>query len=302
MASSSRELLGSGLVLTAATLWGTLGVAYRLLLATSPISPLGLATLRAGLAFAILLAALALLRPGLLRVPRRELPHLVLFGLVSVAAFYAVYAEAIALTTVATAVVLLYTAPAWVALLAWRIYGEPLGPRTVVALLLTFGGSALVAGVANPSALGANVPGIAAGLASGLTYGLYTIFGRRALTRHDPWTILVYVLGVGAAFLVAFQLLRSEPVLPRLPAVAWLGMTFVAVGPTLGALFAYTEGLRHLPSSVASLLSTWEPAVGAILGYVVLGETLAVPQLVGAALIVAGVIVIRLPLRAPASS
>ncbi len=297
MSNRSPELAGSALVLAAATLWGTLGVAYRLMLGSAPISPIGLATLRAGLGFVILLVALALLRPRLLRVPCSELPYLVLFGLVSVALFYAVYAEAVALTTVATAVVLLYTAPAWVALLAWRIYGEPLGARTLAALLLTFCGSALVAGATTPSTLAGSAPGIAAGLASGLTYGLYSIFGRRALTQHDPWTILVYVLGFGAAFLAAFQVARSEPLVPALSPAAWLGLIFIAVGPTLGALFAYTEGLRRLPTSVASLLSTWEPAVGAILGFAVLGETLSAAQLVGASLIVAGVVAIRLPNR-----
>ncbi len=295
MAGRPSDLSGYGLVLLAATLWGTLGIAYRLLLDRYPLSPIGLATLRAALAFIILFAALALLRPRLLRVPRGEIGYLVVFGLVSVAVFYAVYAQAIAWTSVATAAVLLYTAPAWVAVLAWRLYGERLHARTLLALGATFVGSALVAGVANPSTLVGSGAGVLAGLASGLTYALYSIFGKRALARHDPRTVLVYVLGIGALFLAAFEWARGEARWPSLGAVGWAGLALIAVGPTLGALAAYTEGLRRLPASVASLLGTWEPAVAALLGYLVLGEALAPPQLAGAGLIVLGVVLLRLP-------
>lgn len=302
MSASASRLAGYGLVLAAATLWGTLGVTYRLLLGSQPLTPLSLASLRASVSFLVLAAALLVFCPRALRVRRADLPLLALYGAISIAAFYVVYAQAIALTSVATAVVLLYTAPAWVALLAWRVHGEALGRRTLLALGVTFAGTALVAGVADPGALVANGPGVLAGLGSGLTYALYSIFGKWAVGRYGPWTILAYVLGFGALCLAAAQAVVSGELLP--PGISpggWLGMAYVALGPTLGALAAYTEGLRHLPASVASILSTWEPAVGALLGYLVLGEALAPAQLSGAALILAGVLLLRRPGARPAT-
>src|SRR5919199_730067 len=119
---------GYGLVLLAATLWGTFPILLRLLLAGVPaLTPVDLATLRASTAFLLLFIPLLVRYPRLLRVRRRDLPYFALHGTVGIAAFYAVYAEAIARNSVAVAVVLLYTSPAWVTLLAWRLYGEPLG-------------------------------------------------------------------------------------------------------------------------------------------------------------------------------
>jgi DME family drug/metabolite transporter len=284
-------------VLLAATLWGTLGVTYRLLQRGQPLTPLELAYLRAGLSFGLLLGTLLILRPSLLRVRRADLGGLALYGAISIGLFYWVYAQAISLTTVATAVVLLYTAPAWVTLLAWRLQGEHLQRQTVLALAVTFAGTALVAGVADPAALSGNLAGVLAGLGSGLTYALYSIFGKWALGRYGPWTILVYVLGFGTLALAPVQALSGSLAPSGMTALGWLGVGYVVLGPTLGSLAAYTEGLRRLPASVASILSTWEPAVGALLGFLVLGEALAPDQLAGAGLILAGVMLLRMRSR-----
>lgn len=309
---SSSPVVGGLLVLLAASLWGTLPIGLKLMLRETALSTVGLAHLRAAVAFVLLAGGLALVRPRLLRVDRRDLPYLAAYAAIGIALFYALYAEAVARNSVAVAVVLLYTSPAWVTLIAWRVFGEPLSRSTLVALGCAFAGAALVAGVADPRALAASLPGVLAGLGSGLAWALYTILGKRALGRYSPWTVLAYVLGLGSLFLAAARLLAAAlpgvaadsgpgagaagllAELGSLGAAGWAGVLLLALGPTLGALGAYTEGLRRLPASVTSILSTWEPAVGALLGYLLLGETLAPLQLLGAALILAGVLLLGL--------
>ena len=78
----------------------------------------------------ILLAALLMLRVDL-HVPRRQWPGFAAYGVFGVALFFICYVNAINLTGVAVAAVLMYTSPAWVAVISWRWMGERLGRRGV---------------------------------------------------------------------------------------------------------------------------------------------------------------------------
>jgi drug/metabolite transporter (DMT)-like permease len=276
------------MVAGAALLWGTLGIFFKHILGTYGLSPLDLAFWRAGLAFVFLLAGLGVTQPTLLRLRRRDLPFFALFGLISVAIFYAVYITAVDLTTVATGAVLLYTAPAWVTLLAWRLYGEARTGRKVVALVLAFAGCGLVARAYDPGQLRFNWIGILCGLAAGLTYALYSIFGKHALRRYGPWTIVTYTMGFGAAFLILTQSPASLRVVITASSL-WVWLVALALGPTVGAFGLYTLGLRRIPASVASIVATLEPVTAAVLSFILLGERFEPWQALGGSFILVSV-------------
>lgn len=287
---TSASTSGLLLVAAAAALWGTIGLFFKALLGYG-LTPLSLAFLRALLTFVILLGGLGVLHPARLRLARRDIPYFLLFGAISVGVFYVVYIVAVDLTSVATAAVLLYTAPAWVTLLAWRLYGEPLGARQLVALGLAFAGCALVAGAYDPAQLRVNAVGVLAGLAAGLTYALYSIFSVPALRRYSSWTVVTWAVGCGALALTPLVLFQEAaafaPILT--PSAAWLWLLGLALGPTVGALVLYTTGLQSVPAGVASVTATLEPVVATLLAVIVLGERLTPPQLLGGALIVGAV-------------
>lgn len=75
--------------------------------------------------------------------------------------------------------------------------------------------------------------------------------------------------------------------------MGWAVLVMLAVGPTLGGYGLYTVSLSYLPASVANLIATLEPVMTALLAYFLLGERFTVPQLMGSALIIAGVILLR---------
>ncbi len=127
-------MIGYLYVLAAACLWGLIGPLSRLAFA-SGWTPLEVAFWRAALAG--LLFGLHALRLGRVCVARRDLPIVVAFGLVGVALFYASFQFAVQAGGGAMAAVLLYTAPAWVALLSWIFLKEAMGPRKLAALTLT---------------------------------------------------------------------------------------------------------------------------------------------------------------------
>jgi drug/metabolite transporter (DMT)-like permease len=213
----------------------------------------------------------------------------VIYGIVGIGLFYWLYTQAIVQTTVTTAVVLLYTAPAFVTVIAWRLWGETLDARKLVALALAFGGCALVARAYDLTRLGLNLGGIACGLGAGLTYALFTIFGKVVVKRYSPWTGLTYQLLFGALFLAPLQTWAAFTPLIEFPQ-AWFFALALALGPTLGAIWFFAAGLANVPASNASILATIEPVMASVLAFVLLGERLEVWQMVGGVMVVLGAI------------
>ena len=107
------------------------------------ITPLEISFWRA--AIAGLLFALHAGARGRMRVARRDLPAVGGFALFGVTIFYWSYFRAVELGGAALAAILLYTAPAWVALAAALWLGERLTVRKSIAVALTLAGIALVA-------------------------------------------------------------------------------------------------------------------------------------------------------------
>ena len=304
--SSNPKLKGLLLVLLAAGLWGTLGTLYKLGIDSFGLTPLTVVFWRAALAGILLAVALGIIRPLLgkgwagLRVRRADLPIFITFGLLGVTAFYLLYIYAVVLVGVAVAVVLLYTAPAFVAIMSWRFLGEDFGPVKRAALLLTLIGCALVARISDPALLQVNLTGVLCGLGSGFTYALYSILGKLSLRRGYPIaTMSFYVYTIGAAGLLVITLVDSGPAgtgklfVTGADSVAWGLLLILALVQTIGALYAYTAGLRHLDASTASIVATFEPLVAACLAYFVLHETIEWPQIAGGILIVVAVILLQ---------
>lgn len=288
----SSAARGYFLVLLAAALWATLGVIYKYLSNTYGVPPLAVAAFRAGLGGLLLLVGLGLVRPTWLRVNRQAARIAIIYGVFGIALFYAVYINAILTAGVAVAAVLLYTAPAWVALIAWRFLGERLTRLHLVALALTLAGSALVAQAYRPELLRLNLIGIVWGLLSGLTYGLWSVFNKVGVRHTNPWTLQCYGMLAGAAVLLLLQPAAPLRTAVLSPATAgWL--LALALGPTVGASVAYAAGVRHVPVSIASLVATLEPVLAAVLANLVLGETLSPGQVAGGCLILFAVWLLR---------
>ena len=278
-------------ILAAAAIWGSIGVAGRIAFGAG-VDPLEAAFFRAAIAFLVLITIVTLSKRSRLRVQRGDLGLFAAFGILSIAAFFYVYLYAISWTSVATAAILLYTAPVWVIILSRALFGEPLTRGKVLAVVLAFTGCVLVVRGYDPQSLRLNLPGVLAGLASGFTYGMYSIFGKTALRRYDPITTLVYALGIGAAVLGGAAAAAGVVSVSH-SAAAWAAIVYLSLVTTLLAQWLYLSGLEAVEAGRATLVATFEPVVAAVLGYGVLGENLERWQIVGGLLVLSAVITVR---------
>lgn len=248
---------------------------------------------------------LLLFKRHLLRVQRRQLPFLILFGAV-LALFNILWTLAVTLTGAAVATVLVYSSAGFTAVLGWLFLKEQLGWVKVTAVALCLIGCLFVSGATDPAAWQANTLGIVTGLLSGLLYAVYSLMGRSATHRQlNPWTTLAYTFLFAAIFLLAINLLPLNfiPATASRPAEmlflgnawrGWLLLLLLAAGPTLLGYGLYNVSLSLLPSSTANLILTTEPVFTAITAFFLLGEHLSGLELLGSALIVTALVVLRL--------
>lgn len=280
--------MGYLLAVMAAVFWSTLGILGKFLYRYGA-DPLTVVTIRATIAFATLAAILAVMDRRLLRISRRDIPFFALYGLVGVTFNYASYFYALRWTTVTTAVILLYTYPALVTLLAALFLGERLNWIKGLVLGLTFVGCYLVVQGYDPTALQLNLYGVLFGLGAGATAAVYSLFGKKALQRYNSWTTVCYAFGFGALFLI---ILRSPQAVLTVnyPWPAWAAILALAWFPTLLAYALFTTSMKYIEASKASITATLEPVAASLLAYLLLGEVMEWPQLVGAGLVLAGIV------------
>jgi drug/metabolite transporter, DME family len=290
------RILGVLAVVSAATIWGTLGLFAKILYAEG-VSFESLVAVRASVGWvAVLLFVLVTGGAKNLLVSGRDLASLVPLGLVGIGLFYLFYFFTIRESTVGTAAILLYSSPAFVVVLARLFLKEALNAAKVLALFLTMGGIFLVAGAYDPMNLEVSPMVLLTGLLSGLTYGLYSIFGRPVAGRLGPSVILSYALFFGAMLLVVAALPTLDT-LAGLSVGSYALLLMLAVVHTTLGFALYTFGLGRLGAGRAAIVATVEPVVAGVLGAVLLGEDLTVPKVVGAGLVISGAALAQVRLR-----
>jgi len=303
--NQSHLTRGYTIALISAAILSTTAIFIRYLNLTYHLPALILACWREFFVFLTLLPILALSRGSHLRVERKHLIFLVLYGLV-LSFFNSLWTLSVVINGAAVSTVLVYSSAGFTALLAWFFLKERLDWGKILAVVLSLAGCVLVAGALDPAAWRLNLLGIVTGILSGLLYAIYTLMGRSASQRGlNPWTTLVYTFGFAAVFLLTFNLLSGGHIpgaATRLADFLWLekawagwGVLFLlAAGPTLTGFGLYNVSLTYLPSSVANLVATLEPAFTAAIAYFLLGERLTWIQIIGGLLILAGVVFLRI--------
>jgi len=246
---------------------------------------------RAAVGF-IAVLILALPRIRTIRVPARALPFFAAYGVLGFALFGLIFFAALERTTVSIAVVLLYTAPAFVVLLSAVLWRERFAANRIIALLLALVGVVLVTGAAGAVLAGKatlSFPALLFGLGAGLGYAVYTLFSKVATERHGAFASLFWSFAFAAAALA----LLASPITPflRSPDHTLL-LLALGIVPTMLPYGLYLIALRHLRASTAAMLASLEPAVAALLAALLLNERLDAWQLVGMSLIVAAAVLL----------
>jgi drug/metabolite transporter (DMT)-like permease len=294
-----RHTLGYVMVATAATLFAVNGTVSKVVLG-SGLSSLELTQIRStGAALGLLAFLLAFARRRL-RVGRRELAFLVVFGVTGVAFVQWLYFVALDHLPVAIALLIQFLGPLFVALFARFVYHEQIRRRIWVALVLCMVGLAVVVEVW--SGIAFSTVGITAALGAAFALAAYILMAERERRHRDPVSLSFYGFLFAALFWALVQPLWQFPWatlgdtvslqgnLAEHSAPVWLLVGFVIVVGTMITFSLLTGALRHIPATRASIVATLEPVIATIVAWLWLGESFGTAQLVGGAVVLAGIL------------
>jgi DME family drug/metabolite transporter len=278
------------MVLIAALMWGTTGTARAL--APAGAAPLAVGAVRIAIGGAVLVLV-ALARGTLLGRRWPLVPALL--AAVAVAIYQLSFFEGVARAGVAAGTILaIGSAPAFAGLFALVALGERPTTRWLVSTAVAVFGIVLLAlptGVTPVEPLAILLP-----LIAGAGYAVYATSSKRLLRDGDNVAVAAIGFGGGAVILLPVLALADLSWLrdPRGLSVAlWLGVVATAI-----AYILFTRALTRLPVSWGATLSLAEPLTASLLGTVVLGESLAPIQLLGAGLVALGLVALAASPRA----
>ncbi|WP_445666080.1 DMT family transporter [Fodinibius sp. AD559] len=289
--SDSKHRLAYIYVFLGAALWGIIGLFIEEL-SQAGFSAFQIVTLRVVSASVMLVLFVVLKNTELLKIDLKDSMSFIGTGIFSIVFFNWAYFTAIEEVSLSVAVLLLYTGPAFVVILSRFFFKEPMTSRKVGALVLTLLGCVLVVKVFPIGIEHVSWYGISVGLGSGFGYALYSIFGKHALKKYHPLTVITYTFVFASAVMlpvsgiaISTSDLQSTHV--------WMNILGLGFFPTALAYYLYTMGLSMVESGRASIAATVEPLVATLLGVFVFNDVLTAFQVVGMLLVLAAVVLVQ---------
>lgn len=264
--------------------------------ALRPIGPLMLAQSRTTISFLVLLPVLFLSRGRTLTLPRKDLLQTIVLGIFGVAASNYLYYLAIQKTNVAIAIIIQYTAPAWVLLYLAARGRQRATLQRIAAVGLAVIGCALVIGWVGSGRFEVNILGLAAAVLASFSFAFYNVGGHDILARHDRWKVLLYTLGSAAAFWMAVNP-PWKIAAAHYDSRQWLFLLVFAITSVLLPFSLYFAGLQHLEPTNAIVASCLEPVFSIIIAASALGEAVRPVQTVGILVVLAAILLVQMPER-----
>lgn len=286
----SERLWGLARVATAGIIWGTIPLAIRAA-DGAPAIAVFFRMLFAGIVVAVVAAVTGEWRE-FRSLPRRKFVQVGAQGLILTLNWF-LFLFALDLTNVATAELLAYTGPVFVAALGPMVTREAFDGRIVVPLALALGGIVVILApqgleVANARQLA----GAGMAFASALTYATLLLRAKKILRDISSSTLMLIEYAVACVALspfVAFAYARGD-----VPTSARAYAALVTLGVVHSAFtgFIFLGGLRRLRTDHAAILMYLEPASAVVFAALFLGEPLTATTLAGGALVIGGGIIV----------
>jgi drug/metabolite transporter (DMT)-like permease len=189
---------------------------------------------------------------------------------------------------------LLFLYPTVVVALSALFLGQRIRGREVLALAVTYAGLALVLSRAIAGG-SANLPlGAALVFAGAVTYAIYLVAGSQVVRRVGSLRFAAYATTVASVCCIAqFLALRPLSAL-ALPHQVYVLAIVMAVFSTVLPVFMTAEALKRIGASQVAMIGALGPVSTIALGWLGLDEALTTLQLAGAALVLAGVLLVSL--------
>lgn len=241
----------------------------------------------AGLAAALLIAAIAVRFGQSLAVPRAQAGRLAVSGLINVFAWMGFSTLSMRWLSAGQGALLVYTMPVWATLLAWPVLGKRPTIAGVCGLALCIGGVAMLFGGGELGLGFDKLPGVMFALSAAFLFALGTIV--LGPLNMPPLAALAWQLAIGCLPMLVFGLLVERPDVGALTVTGASVMVYMTLAPMGVCYLTWFAALRRLPPAMASVATLLTPVVGVTAAAAVLAEPLGMKEWIAMGLTLGGI-------------
>jgi len=242
----------------------------------------------AGVVSALILFSIAKARGQSLEVPREAIPRLLFASFTNVFAWMGFGTIAMKFVPVGEGALIVYTMPIWAMLLAWPLAGTRPRFSDIAAIMLGFGGLAILLGGNGLSFDGGRIVGIVLLFSAAILFAIGNILNRTALPM-PPLVVVAWQVGLGCLAMLILGVAFEQPNYGALTAGGLACQVYMTLVPMGICYLTWFETLRRLPPSSASTGMLLVPLIGVISAALILGEPLGLREVVAMALVLGGV-------------
>jgi drug/metabolite transporter (DMT)-like permease len=278
-------------VLFVMVVWGSNFIVVKAAIEVLP--PVGMSAIRFGLAALVLLALLRW-REGTIRLPARDLLGMAAVGALGFGVYQVLWTTGLLTTSAGDSALLIAATPVMTALLAVVAGSDTLTPRKLVGALVSFAGVGIVIAGGAGLSLGGSLVGELLTLGAAVCWALYTSFGAPILRRHSPLRTTAWAIAAGALVLLPIGGAQLTTVdWSRVTPGVWGAVLYSALLPAAVANVIVFRGVKLVGPTRITAFQFLVPAFAVLMGALFLNEQIRLGQIVGGAVIVAGILVTR---------
>lgn len=282
-----NTLLGSLYLILASSIWGGMYVVVKVVVSVIP--PLELVWLR------YLVAIFALLLIGFItkqkwRIKKRHFLLIIAIGIIGNTISIVAQETGTMLSTAQMGAIITSSTPAFMVIFARLILKERLTIKKGLSVCLATIGVFLIVGIGNMS-MSSTLGGVSLIIAA-LTWALMSVLVKRLPSDYSQIVVTTYTILVALIVLTPFVLQRLHEInISQLthPTI-WGGLLYLGVVSTAGGFLLWNRGLQMLNASSGGIYFFFQPLVGSLLGWLVLGEKIGATFWIGSILILLGVL------------
>lgn len=289
MGKAPSFLWGAATVIAAAAAWGMSGIFIAFITQASPASATGLAFWRDLFGCISLTAVTLATGPRNLKIQKADLSWVLAMG-AGLGLFHILYNQSIILNGAAVTTVMQAAMPAVVAISAFFLWQEPVTRTMVFSMGVIFSGTVLASGLDLADLEGTPGTGIVVGFVVPVFYAVWTLCGKRIVPVYGATACLAVAFGIASLMLLPLQPFVAQPFPLNWTVVsAFAGLIGLS---TFGAFSLYMTGLKYVQAGVAAILVMSEILFAGVYAWFLLGERLNTVQILGACLVMAGVVLL----------
>lgn len=286
-----NSLLGSLYLILASSIWGGMYVVVKVVVEVIP--PLELVWIR------YLVAIVALLIIGLItkqkwRIEKQYFLIIIAIGIIGNAISIVAQETGTMLSTAQMGAIITSSTPAFMVVFARLILKERLTLRKGISVVLATIGVLLIVGIGDVN-MSSTLGGIALFIAA-LSWALMSVLIKRLPSDYSQIVVTTYSILVALIVLTPFVLprLHEMNITQLTDPTIWGGLLYLGIVSTACGFLLWNRGLQMLNASSGGIFFFFQPLVGALLGWLILGETLGITFWIGSILILTGVLFVIL--------